>query len=106
MTKIKGADISRYQAGLKLSDMKKAGYEFVILRGGFTSQSNRITYKDTKFENFYKQAKDANIPIGVYYYSTATNRQEGIAEANFLYNNCLKKKKFEMPIYIDVEDPK
>lgn len=106
MTKIKGADISYYQAGLKLSDMKKAGYEFVILRGGFTSQSNRITYKDTKFENFYKQAKAANIPIGVYYYSTATNRQEGIAEANFLYNNCLKKKKFEMPIYIDVEDPK
>lgn len=104
-TNIKGADVSRYQAGLKLSDMKKAGYEFVILRGGYTSIDKRITYKDVKFEDFYKQAKEINMPVGVYYYSAANSRKEGIAEANFLYDNCLRKKKFEMPIYIDIEDP-
>lgn len=105
-TNIKGADVSRYQAGLKLSDMKKAGIEFVILRGGYTAISNRTKYKDPQFENFYKQAKEINMPIGVYFYSAANTRQEGVSEANFLYDNCLKNKKFEMPIYIDVEEAK
>jgi len=40
----------------------------------------------------------------VYYYSCAKTLEEGISEANFLYENCLKNRRFEYPIYIDVED--
>lgn len=40
----------------------------------------------------------------MYYYSCAKTLEEGISEANFLYENCLKNRRFEYPIYIDVED--
>lgn len=103
----KGIDISKHQKGLKLQDVKKAGYEFVILRGSYTGYgADRTKQKDSCFEEFYKQAKNLGLGVGVYHYSCARNRNEGIKEAQFLYSNCLKGKSFEMPIYIDVEDSK
>ena len=104
---IKGIDISKHQKGLKLTEVKKAGYEFVILRGAFTGYgADRTKQKDNCFDDFYKQAKNLGLKVGVYYYSCARTRAEGISEAQFLYNQCLKGKTFEMPIYIDVEDSK
>lgn len=101
----KGIDISRHQASLTLMQVKNAGYEFAILRGAYTGYgSDRSKKKDTSFEKFYEQAKKVGLPVGVYYYSCATTEAEGIAEAKFLYENCLKGKQFEYPIYIDVED--
>ena len=101
----KGIDISWYQNGLKISDVKKAGFEFVIIRGGNTGYgADRPKRKDTAFENFYAQCKAEKMPCGVYYYSCANTYQGGVDEANFLYENCLKGKQFEYPIYIDVED--
>lgn len=100
---LKGIDISSYQNGLKLQ--KNNEYDFVILRGGFTGWGTGVNYnKDTCFEDFYKQCKNNNIPVGCYWYSCADNYEKGINEANFLYNNCLKGKQFEYPIYIDIED--
>jgi GH25 family lysozyme M1 (1,4-beta-N-acetylmuramidase) len=106
MIKTKGLDISSYQSGLKISALISAGYKFAILRGGYTGYgSTRPHCKDTAFEGFYNQAKNAKFPVGVYYYSCAKTKKEGENEAEFLYMNCLKGKKFEYPIYIDVEDP-
>jgi peptidoglycan hydrolase-like protein with peptidoglycan-binding domain len=44
------------------------------------------------------------MPVGCYWYSCADNKQKGIDEATFMYNNCLKGKKFEYPIVMDVEN--
>ena len=101
----KGVDLSSYQSGLSIESVKKAGYDFAILRGGFTGYgAGRSKNKDGSFERFYAQAKNLNFPVGVYWYSCANTKQGGINEAEFLYANCLKGKKFEYPIYIDVED--
>ena len=102
---MKGIDISKYQASLTMNQIKNAGYDFVIIRGGFTGYgSTRTKQKDISFEKFYEQAKQVGVPVGVYYYSCARNRADGEAEAQFLYEYCLKGKQFEMPIYIDVEN--
>lgn len=102
---MKGLDISSYQKGISLDKIKNAGYEFLILRAGFTGYGTGVSYnKDNQFENFYDQAKSKNIPVGAYWYSCANTKEKGIAEANYMYENCLKGKKFEFPIYIDVED--
>lgn len=102
---MKGIDISRYQAGLDLSILKNNGLDFAIIRAGFTGWGTGVNYnKDTSFEKFYIQAKNLGIPVGAYWYSCANTREKGIAEANFMYENCLKGKQFEYPIYIDVED--
>lgn len=102
---MKGIDISEWQSGLNLSKLKEAGYDFVILRAGYTGYgSTRVKDKDSEFEGFYEQAKRNNIPVGAYWFSCADSADQGRAEAEFMYNKCLKKKKFEYPIYIDVED--
>ena len=101
----KGIDLSQWEEGFSLSSMTNAGYEFAILRGGYTGYGKgRIKKKDESFEDFYRQAKNLNIPIGAYWYSCADSSQFGIDEANYFYEYCLKNKKFEMPVYIDVEE--
>ena len=101
----KGLDLSQHQKGINISSVKSAGNEFVILRGGYTGYgSGRTKQKDTCFESFYAQAKSADLPVGVYWYSCADSAAFGKSEAEFLYNNCLKGKQFEYPIYIDVEE--
>lgn len=102
---MKGLDISSYQKGINFNSIKSSGVDFLILRAGFTGWGTGVNYnKDSCFENFYKQAKQHNIPVGAYWYSCANNYEKGVAEANFMYENCLKGKQFEFPIYIDVEE--
>jgi GH25 family lysozyme M1 (1,4-beta-N-acetylmuramidase) len=102
---MKGVDISKWQAKLTIAQIKGAGYEFAIIRGGYSSNGAiRTKNIDKSFENFYQQAKAIGFPVGAYYYSTARNSAEGLAEAKYFYEKCLKGKQFEMPIYIDVED--
>ena len=102
---MKGLDISSYQNGINFNQIKDAGVQFLILRAGFTGWGTGVNYnKDNCFENFYKQAKQVGIPVGAYWYSCANNYEKGVAEAKFMYENCLKGKQFEFPIYIDVEE--
>ena len=100
----RGLDISSYQNGISFDAIKNS-VEFLILRAGFTGWGTGVSYnKDNCFENFYNQAKSRGIPVGAYWYSCANTYQKGVDEANYMYNNCLKGKQFEYPIYIDVED--
>ena len=102
---MKGLDISVYQKGINFDTIKNAGIEFLILRAGFTGWGTGVSLnKDACFENFYEQSKSHNIPVGAYWYSCANTYQKGVNEANYMYENCLKGKQFEFPIYIDVED--
>ena len=102
---MKGLDISSYQGGINFDAIKFAGIEFLILRAGFTGWGTGVNYnKDKSFEHFYNQSKSHNIPVGAYWYSCANTKEKGIAEAKYMYENCLKDKQFEFPIYIDVED--
>lgn len=101
----KGIDISKYQAGINLSNIKNAGYDFVIIRAGYTGWGDgESKAKDLNFEGFYSQAKSAGLGVGAYYFTIATSYQEGVEEAEWLYNNCIRGKQFDYPIYIDVED--
>lgn len=101
----KGLDISNFQAGLSMKAVKDAGYDFVIIRAGYTGYGDGVSKaKDSRFEEFYAGAKNAGLGVGAYWFSRATSRQKGIDEANYMYNNCLKGKQFDYPIYLDVED--
>lgn len=96
-----GLDISEHQEGIKLQDIKNAGFDYVILRAGvkLDAGSNR---KDYQFETFYSQARAAGLDIGAYYFSQAKNATEAKAEAN-CFLEYIKGKKFEYPLYLDFE---
>lgn len=105
MDKIFGVDISSYQKGINLQQAKNEGVRFAILRAGFTGWGTGVSkQKDSQFETFYSQCKSLGIPVGAYWYSCANTYDKGKAEAEYMYNYCLKGKQFEYPIYIDVED--
>lgn len=94
-----GIDCSKWQGSRFDFDKAKAeGVEFAILRGAYS------TGKDTLFDKYYESCKTVGLPVGVYQYSMARTVAEAKAEAEFLYKNVLKGRKFEYPIYIDIED--
>jgi len=98
MTKIFGIDISVWQRGMKLATAKSEGASFVIIRGMYGNA------KDVVFEDFYKEAKNTGLGIGVYQWGRASNVAQAREEAQLLIEYCLKGKTFDYPIYYDVED--
>ncbi len=99
-----GFDLSNVgQSGIDLDILTDHNASFVILRGGFTGSDGTME-KDLSFDLWYSGAKQRGVDVGVYWYSRADSYADGKAEAEFVYNNCLKGKRFEYPIYIDIED--
>ena len=99
-------DISAWQGNIGVANFKKAkadGIKFVILRLGYTGSSSKSPVIDKVFENNYKNAITAGLPVGVYYYSLATTTTMATKEANFIIKN-LKGKTITFPVYLDVED--
>ena len=102
---MKGIDISYHNGDFDLARAKNDRYNFVIIRAGYTGYGDGVSKaKDIQFENNYAKAKAIGMPVGAYYFTIATDYQKGVDEANWLYENCLKGKQFEYPIFIDVED--
>lgn len=93
-----GIDISYWQKGINLAQAKKEGVEFVVLRGAYS------TSKDKAFDEHYAKAKANGLPVGVYVFTKAKNKADAVKEANFCIENVLKGKKFELPIFIDMEN--
>ena len=104
--KNKGMDISAWQGNISVANFKKAkdsGIQFVILRVGYTGSSSKKPTMDSVFENNYKNAIAAGLPVGVYFYSLATTTSLAKKEADFVVSK-LKGKKITYPVYIDMED--
>ena len=98
MSKKFGVDISGWQKRIDFEKLKAEGVEFVIARAMYGNA------KDTEFENNYFKAQSSKMPFGCYQWGRASNPAQAREEAQILYENCLKGKKFEYPIYYDVED--
>lgn len=98
----KGIDLSRWNGEVNFKELKNGSYDFVILRAGCRDD---ISFKDPKFEEYYQQAKDANLEIGCYWFSYATNKKDAEIEAN-VFLEVIKDKKFSFPCYLCVNDEK
>lgn len=100
-----GIDMSEWQDPNSIDYDKLANsIDFAILRLGFTSQKSvKILKKDSSFEQHFAELSKRNIPLGVYWYSTATTKEEAILEAERIVS-LLKYKKLDLPIFCDIED--
>lgn len=102
-----GIDISTWQGKVSKANFikaKNAGVQFVILRLGYTGSDSKAPTLDNVFENNYKNAVAAGLPVGIYYYSLATSDAMAKKEAEFCIKH-LAGKKLDYPVYIDIEDP-
>lgn len=97
---LKGIDISVWQGRIDWSEVAKdENVEFAILRAGY---GKLVSQKDTRFEEYYAGCKRYNIPVGAYWFSYATTKDEAIQEAKACIE-CIKGKQFEYPILFDIE---
>ena len=99
---IKGIDVSEFQGSINWDKVKADGVEFAILKLGNIYDYD-ANYKDSKFETNYKNARAQGIKIGAYIYNycnTVDTLKEGLKWAI----EKLDGKKFDMPIYLDMED--
>lgn len=100
---LKGIDVSHWQKGLNLAQAKAEGnLDFVIIKAGDGKGADKGS-KDSEFDNFYKQAKDAGLHVGAYYYCRFTDEASCDAEAQH-FVKLLVGKQFDMPVYADIEE--
>lgn len=92
-------DVSTWQGSIDFNKVKSAGYDYVIIRAGY---GNEKSQKDNMFETNYKKAKSAGLKVGAYWFSYAMSPSTATAEADACLS-CIKGKKFELPVYYDME---
>ena len=98
-----GIDISKWQGNFDFNKAIAEGVEFAIIKGGGGDDG---LYTDSKFVRNYNEAKTKGLPVGCYWFSRARSVEEALTEAEYFYNNIIKGRQFELPVYIDVEHPK
>lgn len=96
---INGIDVSEHQGAI---DWSKVNTGFVMIRAGY---GRELSQKDKFFETNYSGCKSRGIPCGVYWYSYAVTPEEAKKEANVCLE-VIKGKKFEFPVYFDIEESK
>ena len=92
-------DVSTWQGLIDFNKVKSAGYNYVIIRAGYGKEKSQ---KDNMFETNYKNAKSAGLKVGAYWFSYAMSPSTATAEADACLS-CIKGKKFELPVYYDME---
>lgn len=98
-TRIKGVDISAWQAGIPFDKIKAAGVDFALIRAGCGKS------KDKQLDTFVAECERRGIAYGLYVYSYALTPERAKEEAEACLEN-IKKLKYKptYPIYYDIED--
>lgn len=92
-----GVDVSSWQGKIDWQKVKNDGKSFAILRIGTTKG------KDTYFEENYKNAKNAGLNVGCYFYTYATTKDESEKDAELVLS-WLDGKQLEYPVFYDMEN--
>lgn len=96
-------DISEFQNVSAYSSVKLI--DGVIIRiGGTGYGSSHVVYSDSKFNVNYNGFKSIKLPVGGYWYAGAID-EAGVDKEVTLCSSLLTGKKFELPIYYDMEAP-
>lgn len=98
---VKGIDVSTWNTVSSWPNVKKAGFEFAIVRAGF---GNTTTQQDKKFVEHMNGALDAGLDVGIYWFSYARSVKEAEKEAAA----CLEviknyKSRIKYPVFFDFE---
>ena len=97
-------DVSRWQGSIDWDVVKTSGkIDGVMLRA--LGYKGGKPYVDPTFERNYAACAAQGIPVGVYFWLGSTVAG-GMVDLTAMLRSVLEGKTFQMPIAIDVEDPK
>ena len=98
-----GIDVSVHNGTVDFGQVKRAGFQFVMIREGYGNELLYPSQLDQRFISNYENAKKSGMMVGAYHYLYATTPQIAESEAKAFVKN-LSGKQFEMPIALDIED--
>lgn len=101
-TKI-GIDVSLWQGDIDFKKIKDSGVEFVFIRVGYMKGTKGERVLDSKFKQNIENANKYDIPVGIYYYSYASNKEEAKQDAKWVLKQ-IKNYDVSLPIAFDWED--
>lgn len=79
---VNGIDVSQWQAKINWPKVKAAGAEFVFIRCGYTSLSEKFAmHEDQYFRTNIQGAYDAGLKVGIYFFSNSKTVSEAQQEA-------------------------
>lgn len=96
-----GVDISEHNGTVDWQKMKDE-VDFAIIRVGYTGYSNGKICLDENVRENIKQANAVGLPVGVYYYTQATDEKEAKQEAKFVLHE-IRNYDISLPVFIDFE---
>lgn len=97
-----GIDVSEWQGDINWSKVASTGISFAIIRCGFREIDGSRIFEDANFRKNIKEAKEAGLNVGVYFFGTARNEDEAREEAEFTIN-LVKDYQLSYPIVYDAE---
>ncbi len=86
-TSFVGVDISKHTGKVSFNRIKAAGVDYVMIRLGSRGYSTGQITLDENFKENIEGAIEAELDVGVYFYSQAVSQDEAIQEANFVVQN-------------------
>lgn len=95
------ADISSNNGSVNMATMAKK-VNGIIIRAGYRGYSAGTIQQDSRWAENSKAAMAAGIPMGVYWFTTATSDAEARAEANKLLQ-IIKGLNLACPVWLDLE---
>lgn len=98
-----GIDVSHWQGNINYKKVKKSGVEFVYIRVGRGDGIGEGYVLDEKFIKNIKGFNKVGIPVGVYFYSNANNKNDAITEAKWVIKQ-IKKYDVSLEIVFDWEN--
>lgn len=99
-----GVDISKHTGVVNFNRLKATGVDYVMLRLGARGYATgQITLDDNFIENI-EAAIEAELDIGIYFYSQAISEEEANQEADFVIQNLAPyKEHIKYPVACDME---
>lgn len=97
-----GIDVSTWQGEIDWAQVKDAGIQYVMIRGGYRGSESGVVYEDDRAKANYAGASAAGIKVGAYFFSQAISVEEALEEADFLLN-LIKDWQVDMPVVFDWE---
>lgn len=98
-----GVDVSHHQGSIRWDEVAASGVCFAMIRLGHRAVSDGVIRLDNYWEENFTGARNAGLPVGVYFFSQATSVEEAKEEAAFVLK-VLNGRGLELPVVFDWED--
>lgn len=100
---VAGVDLSVYQGDVDFNKVKKAGFDYCMLRVGYRTYGGGVITADANFETYVSDAIKNDLDVGVYFFTSAITTAEAKEEAEFVLDS-IKPYNINYPVVLDVEE--